>query len=174
MTKDDETVPTVFLINSDELADAFANAEIYGVVGHDHTYSCSTVEEALESYLEYFMSPGCNPLDVIDDKCPVEVEAYERKAPDARWVRNEAERLWEMLQEDWDEEFGDCETGTDWTGSEAMETFAKAILEEVGRFATTQPVWQCEEVAKRSFDYDQVVAMMREYGVMQKREGDQG
>lgn len=118
-------------------------------------------EEAIEQYLDGFMSPGCDVLKVIAMNTPLEVTAFVRKTVDPKDAQLWAARIADQVNEWWlDEEYGDPDGDMDGPGDLEFQNAVTAALEAAMK---RTEIWACETVGERLFSEEEVVALMRDH-----------
>lgn len=124
--------------------------------------SHETVEEAIEEYLDGFMTRDCDVAKLIAEHTPLEVRGFDRKPLDHGFADQSAGWLLESALEQFEEEYG----GGDYPLIEETDQAAVAAKEQIAAalriLHASVSVWQCEENAKREYSTEEVEAMMRE------------
>lgn len=111
--------------------------------------SLGTEEEAVEEWLEFWMTPGVDVVALIAKQAPVTVRGYDPEVIDVdREAKSMAESLIERAIEYFDENFGNPDGDTE------IAEGAEKVAEEAVRAALVtlygnMHVWRCEEVSKR-------------------------
>jgi len=131
-------------------------------------YSCTdgerleyeSPEEAIESWVDGWLSPGCDTAKIVHETLPVTtVGCYKRSVIPDKWKVDLVERLLDELDERFaDSDFADPDGAPD---NEAKTAAAKAMREAVDAYLDKAGVWACEQVAEVELDKEQVEAILR-------------
>jgi len=141
---------------------AFDTATYYDCVDSEE-YSHETPEDAIEAYLDGFMTPNCDAEKTIRETLAgsehLTVKAYNRDEAQPKWADAVARQLVERANDAWTEEYGDPDG--DGFGAQATrylgEEFAKALRWVIAR----EQVWACTKCDERRYTVDEVLALMR-------------
>ena len=121
-----------------------------------------SVEACLDEYFDSHMTREGNAEAQIRALCPITVNAFMRKEVDDSWLSWICDALAERVSETFDEEYGNPDGGSEWE-SDTVAGLAKKFKPIVAEFvAGNVTSWQCKQVASRTYDEDQAVAMMRQ------------
>lgn len=143
------------------MTDAFDNADYYACRDPD-CLSLSSPEEALEEQLDGWVTAGPGAEAEIRSHCPLVVMAFQpRKIPDSI-IKILSEDALERIDEHLGEEFGDPDGGSLFPKAIRAECIA-LLMPVIRAICDKASVWLCEEVGRRSFSADEVVALMREH-----------
>lgn len=141
--------------------DPWDNADYYECSDYFEELSHESAEEAIESYLDGCMDPGCNVEAVIRANSPISCIAFTRKTVAPEHAKHWARSLADLLNELWiEEELGNPDEEADGPGT---SKFVEELMPILDRAIARTHVWACEKVGKREFDADEVLAMMREH-----------
>jgi hypothetical protein len=121
-----------------------------------------TPEEALEYYFDGWASPGCDMTEVIQKYTPVELRVYEQTSLDPKWVGRQAERALDLLEESFDEEYGNPEDYKEDGWIDAKKECLPALLEVFKKFLSYRDVQRCDEIASVSLDASQVEELLKD------------
>jgi acyl carrier protein phosphodiesterase len=136
-------------------------------------------EEAVEEFLDAFMTPGCDVAAVIRKRAPVRIVAFRKRALAEEWLKRVARRCLDDAGEQFAEEYGDPEDmvsdGLDLAAhSDALQGMVAALR---GLFKHAR-AFQCEEVGRAYLAAPAIEAMMREHRPewfdVDKEEADNG
>lgn len=141
------------------MTDGFENADYYDCTGSE-VLEHVTILDALEAYLDDFLSPHCNTAAIILDHAPYKVTAHQRKTVDDAWIRSTAEVLLEEASEAFDQEFGDPDGNSEVPGPSEEATLA--LIQVLKAYYKGYRVWQCEESGSQVFTAHEVEVMMRQ------------
>jgi hypothetical protein len=122
-----------------------------------------TVEEELEQFIDRNLSPECDVTEEIRKICPIEVVALSRKEITEHFVRRVAEECYARLAELFHEEYGEIEGDYVDFDKESAEQVMRDFVPVVRKAAARGHVWQCEQVGKREYDFEEVLRLMREH-----------
>lgn len=107
------------------------------------------------------MDFDCDAEKVIRDVGTIEVTAYARKVVEPAQIKLWAERLADELNEWWpDEEYGNPDDDRTGPGDNQFVQELTTILQAA---IDRTHVWQCEEVGKKEFSEEEVLAIMRQW-----------
>jgi len=126
----------------------FPEADFYTCHSHEEL-AAQTPEEAVESYLAFFVETHCDVPALIREISPLEVTAYRRtEIPDA-WIQRQAEWLLESAAEAFGEEFGnpDGDAEADGLDKDAEKAALPLMVRALRAFYAHATVWRTEEVS---------------------------
>lgn len=136
-----------------ELADYYA-CEDSDQLEHD------TEEEAIERYLDSYMSPTCDVAAIIAEHCPLTVQAWTRKVIPPSVAGYLADRLADELNEWWsDEDYRDPDG--DRRDGPGDKKFIHDITPLLSSALERVQVWTCDRTGTKTYELDEVLAMMR-------------
>lgn len=142
--------------------DPFESASFYSCKEDNETLSYESPEEAIMYYAESFLTPGCDTEKVIRTEVGgVDCYAYSRKRVLDTWARGMAERMLEDLTETFVDDYSGPD-GEDNIDEENFEDLFERLASVAADFVAQQTVWQCEQVAERTYSVEEVIAMMRQ------------
>ena len=119
------------------------------------TLSYETVEECLEAFVEFHAEADEPVEDVVRRLESVKVTAYVRKTVADEWVEGVTRSLAETLEEWWIEEYGNPD-GDDENIQEHWSDLLDGVRTIIGR----ERVWQCDDVATRTYTADEVLKLL--------------
>jgi hypothetical protein len=128
------------------------------------TLSCTELEEAVEEYVDGFLSPGCDTEAILREKVsPLTIYGYTRVEVRDRDLDNLAEwlseRLAELVEEDeWGDPNGNYRVINDEGAAAFTARFAAVLREERARIVP----WTCEVTTEVEIEGDELVAMVRD------------
>lgn len=128
-------------------------------------YTHHTPAEAVEEYLEMFMTLECDTSVMLTEHAPVTITAYRRNTIPMRWLEQQAGNLLEQLAEAYAEaeEWPDPDGSDNGLGKAAELDAQPAMLAAVQKFMAHAKVWSCSKIGEVILNADEVEAMMREH-----------
>jgi hypothetical protein len=143
---------------------AFDTATYYDCVDSEE-YSHETPEDAVEAYLDGFMTPNCDAEKTIRETLAgvgsehLTVKAYNRSEVPPKWVDAVACQLVACANDAWREEYGDPDgDGFDAQATKYLgEEFARALQWVIAQ----EQVWACSKCGERRYTVEEVLALMR-------------
>lgn len=144
-------------------SDAFDNAALYDCRDGAEQLNHESVEEAIEAEVERHCSLDCDVAKVIASMGELTVTAYVREEVTPIWIHDQCDRMVESLAEAFSEDFGDMDGDGEDMSNEACAALASAIEPIVRAALSKVHVWRCRDVGTRTYDDDEVLAMMREH-----------
>ncbi len=138
----------------------FPVGEFYSCTDEEHL-TCQCPEEALEQFLDGYLSPECDVAAVIREIGEVTVKAYQPVVLSEESIGALALQLVERARDQWREKCGDPDGDVDLEPGPLAETEKQisAILTEL--FATQTP-WSCEQCGEVTLTPEQVDGIMRD------------
>jgi len=136
----------------------FDAAELYEI-GDGEELSWTTPEEAIEQWLDGWLSPGCDAEKIITEHTPLTVTAYVRMKVDERFVQRRAEFMMEDFAEAFCEDYMNPNEHTELVGEKEATVQLIALLRDL---IAKQNIWACDPVAKKEYSTDEILKMMRE------------
>ena len=119
------------------------------------------VEDAVEEWVEMWLSPGCDVAAEIRAHAPVTVTEYQRAVVDDGFALGVAGALLERAAESFGEEFGDPDGDDDGIGEDEQAQLLPAMVAVVRRLYDSARVWNCEKIGERVLGAEEVEKMMR-------------
>jgi hypothetical protein len=141
------------------MIDAFENADYYDCRG-DERFTHESPEECIEHHLDSLMEPNGDVGALIATTGPIEVAAYVRNGVTDHSVDNWATSLAAHLLELFGEEYGDPDGESDDIDDAALAIVLKPIIRAALADVT---VWHCSKSGSRTYQPDEVAALMREH-----------
>lgn len=147
-------------VTEEKKTDPYDHADYYECSGRTEQLSWESPELAIERFLDDDMQPGCDVEAVIRRNSPLTCTAYARKEVPRNMASSWARALVDQLNDYWtDQEFGDPDGEPDVLGgTELVEALTPIIQAAIDR--TT--VWACDAVGERTYEAEELIAMMRE------------
>jgi len=124
---------------------------------------CSTEEEAIEEWVEFWQERDGDTAEVIAKHAPVDLCGYDRESINAEhFAKGIATRLLEEAIEAFDEDYGSPD-GDSKIEDGAEEEARSAIHAALTKLYSRMTVWRCHQVSKRTLDAVEIEARMRAY-----------
>lgn len=139
------------------MIDAFDDADYYDCYEDSDQLSSESWDEAIASHIDGCAERGENVEATVRRLGPLTVYAFKRKAVHDDWIDATTERLADLLQEDWCDEFGDPE-GDHQPDIDAVKN---KIAEAIRDLVENNDVWQCDDVAKRTYTVEQILEALK-------------
>jgi hypothetical protein len=117
--------------------------------------------DAIEEYLETWMERGCDVEAVIRERGEITVRALDRMTLTPEWIAALAARLLDHAHDGFTEEFGDPDGGDDGLSDKIHGRYAPMMIDLLTKFYQHADVWPCVQVAERTYDTDEILAMAR-------------
>lgn len=137
----------------------YDTADVYDASDSEE-YSHTTPEDAIADVVRSHYDDGDESIEeVIGNLCPLTVAGLERDTINPTWTRRVAERLTSNVADEWCDEYGNPD-GMDGSDLVTIEHDIKAALDA---FVRDTPVWACSACGKRTYSFEEVIAMMKEY-----------
>ena len=125
---------------------------------------CGSPEEALEEYIDIFLTKDCDVSAVIREYAPIKVTAWNRMEVGDDWVKRIAERAQEEAAEAFAEEFGDPNgDAVDAIGDGVLTRTAPLFEAAVRALVSEGSVWGCERAGEVMLSAEEVEALLREH-----------
>jgi hypothetical protein len=125
--------------------------------------TCSSIEEAIEIYLETVFEADMGILELIQKYSPILVTAHKRMQISENWYQNIGNSALELIAENFSENYGDPDGGYDGFDREAFLDSRPLMIEAVKRFVSHGDIWACVTIGERSFSALEVENLMREH-----------
>ena len=120
-------------------------------------------EEAVESRLDAFLSPGCDVVKSIAEARPMVLWVYRtHPGPDEEVLKSEADSLLRDFEQWFDENYGDPEDFHEVLEEHDRADYLPILTTVLASLARRASIW-CEEVARIELSAAQVEAMMRRH-----------
>jgi len=141
--------------------DKFESATYYTCDDDAESLSCEDAEGAIEEFLDKVYEHGVGIVESIRRHSPITVYAYARREVTLHWMHGTADELSERFDEVFSEEFGDPDGGSRISKNDLAE-LARDFESAIGRLVANTEVWQCEQVATRTYSAEEVESILRE------------
>jgi hypothetical protein len=146
------------------MSEAFESAAYYDWRPDSEVLSHTEIEEALTDAFESSWEKDKTPQELLGELCPIEIWAFKRKEVSPKFAAGVVERWMEDFDEDhWCEEYGNFEDESHPWKAEDSHAIVAELTAVLQKYVDKAHVWQCEQVATRTFTEEEVKALIPEW-----------
>ena len=147
----------------------FDTAKWYSVDQEDGKLEHESAEAALQEYLEVVAQeegpdePRDNTLrEAIDIANPVEVQAWNPKPIDDKFIQSQVEGSYRDFEEAFSEEYGNPDSDAPTFKQDVAETLKAELAAAFEKVLAATRVWQCEVVGSREYTEEELLEMFKD------------
>lgn len=148
-----------------EEARPFNTATYYTCDDSVEQLSHETWEEAIEEHIDGWFDPtkpARRPMDeIMAEISSLTVYAWKRKEIDPRFGEHAVDDMFETLDDDWHDDYGDCDGDACVFGKEELKKLKEKFYALMRKSLKNARPWQCDVVTERLFNEDELTTLMK-------------